>query len=114
MQDRLQEVEFVQASEALRALVQKGKMREARSMMTDLEKRFGQHAWLSGKLSRLRELAEQDPEMMSKEIRFSSARMASRLAQVDDAPFGADQTDAPMPAFLRKKLVEGKGRRRAS
>jgi Ca-activated chloride channel homolog len=114
VQDRLQEVEFVLASEALRALVQQGKIREARSMMSDLEKRFGQHAWLSGKLSRLRELAEQDPEMMSKEIRFSSARMASRLAQVDDAPFDSDQTDAPMPAFLRKKLVEGKGRKRAS
>ena len=114
VQDRLQEVEFVQASEALRMLVQKGMIREARSMMNDLEKRFGQHAWLSGKLSRLRELAEQDPEMMSKELRFSSARMASRLAQVDDAPFDSDQTDAPMPAFLRKKLVEGKGRKRAS
>lgn len=114
VQERLQEVEFVQASEALRALVQKGKIREARSMMTDLEKRFGQHAWLSGKLSRLRELAEQDPEMMSKELRFSSARMASRLAQVDDVPFDSDQTDAPIPAFLRKKLEEGKGRKRAS
>ena len=114
VQDRLQEVEFVQASEALRTLVQKGKTLEARSMMTDLEKRFGQHAWLSGKLSRLRELAEQDPEMMSKEIRFSSVRMASRLAHVDDVPFDSDQTDAPMPAFLRKKLVEGKGRKRAS
>jgi len=114
VQDRLQEVEFVQASEALRTLVQQGKTREARSLMKDLETRFGQHAWLSGKLARLRDLAEHDPEMMSKEIRFSRARMSSRLTQVDDMPFDSDQTEAPIPAFLRKKMEEGKGRKRTS
>lgn len=115
VQERLQEVEFVQASEALRALVQQGRTREARSMVNELEKRFGQHAWLSGKLKRLRDLAEHDPEMMSKEIRFSIARMSSRLAnRDDDVPFENDQTEADMPAFLRKKVEEGKGRKRSS
>jgi Ca-activated chloride channel family protein len=114
VQDRLQEVEFALASEALRALVQNGKTREARSMMKDLEKRFGEHPWLSGKLARLRELAEHDPEMMSKEVRFSSARMSKRLVQIDEVQFSTDQTDAEIPAFLRKKLEEGKGRKRTT
>ncbi len=114
VQDRLQEVEFALASEALRALVQNGKTREARSMMKDLEKRFGEHPWLSGKLARLRELAEHDPEMMSKEVRFSSARMSKRLVQIDEVQFSTDQTDAEIPAFLRKKLEEGKGRKRTN
>ena len=114
VQDRLQEVEFALASEALRTLVQNGKTREARSMMKDLEKRFGEHPWLSGKLARLRELAEHDPEMMSKEVRFSSARMSKRLVQIDEVQFSTDQTDAEIPAFLRKKLEEGKGRKRTN
>ena len=112
VQDRLQEVEFALASEALRTLVQNGKTREARSMMKDLEKRFGEHPWLSGKLACLRELAERDPELMSKEIRFNTVRMSSRLTEKAEARFSIDQTDAEIPAFLRKKLEEGKGRKR--
>lgn len=33
-----------------------------------------------GKLARLRVLAEHDPEMMCKEVRFSAMRMSSRLS----------------------------------
>lgn len=114
VQDRLQEVDFAQASEALRNLVQNGKTQEARSLLKDLEKRFGEHPWLSGKLARLRELAEHDPEMMSKEVLFSSARMSKRLVQIDELQFSIDQTEAEIPAFLRKKLEEGKGRKRTA
>ncbi len=112
VQDRLQEVEFAQASQALRTLVQQGETRAARAMMKDLEARFGQHPWLSGKLARLRELAEHDPEMMSKEIRFSAMRMSNRLAEKIEVQFSVDQTESAIPAFLRKKLEEGKGRKR--
>lgn len=112
VQDRLQEVEFAQASQVLRTLVQQGETRAARAMMKDLEARFGQHPWLSGKLARLRELAEHDPEMMSKEIRFSAMRMSNRLAEKIEVQFSVDQTESAIPAFLRKKLEEGKGRKR--
>ena len=112
VQDRLQEVEFAQASQNLRAMVQQGDMNAARALMKALETRFGKHPWLSGKLSRLRELAERDPELMSKEIRFNTVRMSSRLTEKAEARFSMDQTDAEIPAFLRKKLEEGKGRKR--
>ena len=59
---------------------------------------------------RLRELADRDPEMMSKEARFSSRKMSKRLVGFDDMPFGGDETNLAMPAFLRKKSEEGKGR----
>lgn len=63
-------------------------------------------------MARLRELAERDPEMMSKEVMFSAVRFSQRLAAVGDMAFGGDETHAAMPAVLRKKVVQGKGKGR--
>jgi hypothetical protein len=112
VQDRLQELEFAQASQVLRTLMQSGDRSAARAILKDLEQRFGQHPWLKGKLARLRELAERDPEMLSKEVRFNTMRMSKRLTERSEVRFSVDQTDAEIPAFLRKKLEEGRGRKR--
>ena len=112
--DRVQEVEFAQASQALRGLVQKGDTQGARKLFKDLEVRFAQHPWLQDKLQRLRELAERDPEMMSKEVRFSGMRMWNRLSAKAEERYGADETDFVVPAFLRKKSQEGRGRKQQS
>jgi Ca-activated chloride channel family protein len=113
--DRVQEVEFSQASQALRGLVQKGDTQGARQLFKELEVHFGQHPWLQDKLQRLRELAERDPEMMSKEVRFSAMRMSNRLAaKAGEVRYGADETDFAIPAFLRKKSQEGRGRKQQS
>ena len=112
VQNRLQEVEFAQASQALRELVQRGDIRTARAMMSELEKRFAQHPWLRDKLERLRSLAEQDPEMNSKEVRFSAMRMSSRLSPKNETQYSKDETESRIPAFLRKKVEEGRGRKR--
>jgi Ca-activated chloride channel homolog len=112
VQSRLQEVEFAQSSQALRELVQRGDTRAARAMMGDLEQRFADHPWLRDKLAHLRTLAERDPEMMSKEIRFSAMRMSSRLSQKSEIQYSKDETESVIPAFLRKKVEEGKGRKR--
>lgn len=109
--DRLQELEFAQASQALRTLVQRGDRSAARAILKELEQRFGQHPWLKGKLARLRELADRDPEMLSKEVQFSAMRMSSRLSAKAEARFSVDETEGEAPAFLRKKLEEGKGRK---
>lgn len=82
--------------------------------MNELEAGFGQHRWICGKLAHLRELSERDPELMSKEVRFNYMRMSGRLTERVEARFSADQTDAAIPAFLRKKLEEVKGRKRSS
>ena len=67
--------------------------------------------WLQDKLQRLRELADRDPEMMSKEVRFSAMRMSSRLSAKSECRYSADETDSAIPAFLRKKSQEGRGRK---
>lgn len=110
VQRRLQEVEFAKASLDLARLVNAGDMVAARALVNDLESRFGQHPWLQAKLGRLRELAERDPEMMSKEVVFSSRKMSRRLVARNEIRFSVDETSFDMPAFLRKKSEEGKGR----
>ena len=110
VQRRLQEVDFAKASLDLSRLVNAGDVAAARALVKDLEKRFGQHPWLQAKLTRLRELAERDPEMMSKEVRFNSRKMSKRLVANCEVAFSVDETNLEMPAFLRKKAVEGKGK----
>jgi Ca-activated chloride channel family protein len=92
-------------------LVQRGDAKGARKLFKDLETRFAQHPWLQDKLQRLRELADRDPEMMSKEVRFSAMRMSSRLSSKEEARYSADETELVIPAFLRKKSQEGRGRK---
>jgi Ca-activated chloride channel family protein len=111
MDRRLQEVEFAKASLELSRLVNAGNVNAARALVKDLEKRFGQHPWLQAKLTRLRKLADRDPEMMSKEVRFSSRKMSKRLVAFDDVPFNGDETNSAMAPFLRKKSEEGRGRK---
>jgi Ca-activated chloride channel family protein len=111
MERRLQEVDFAKSSLELSRLVNAGNVTAARALVKDLEKRFGQHPWLQAKLKRLRELAERDPEMMSKEARFSSRKMSKRLVANFEVAFSGDETNAAMPAFLRKKSEEGRGRK---
>ena len=110
MERRLQEVDFAKSSLELSRLVNAGNVNAARALVKDLEKRFGQHPWLQAKLTRLRELADRDPEMMSKEARFSSRKMSKRLVSNSEVAFCMDETNSEMPAFLRKKSEEGKGR----
>ncbi|MBK1683930.1 vWA domain-containing protein [Rhodoferax fermentans] len=108
--DRMQEVEFAQSSQELHTLVQQGEILMARKLLTDLETRFSQHPWLQEKLQRLRELAQRDPEMMGKEACFSAMRMSSRLSAKSEVRYSVDETDLAIPAFLRKKGQEGRGR----
>lgn len=97
MLDRLQEVEFAQASQELHTLVEQGEILVARKLLKDLEKRFAQHPWLQDKLQRLRVLAERDPEMMSKEVRFSAMRMSSRLSAKSEVRYSEDETNLVIP-----------------
>jgi len=110
VQDRLQEVEFAQASQALRVLVQQGDTQGARKLMKELQTRFGAHPWLQDKLQHLRELAERDPDMMVKEVRFSAMRMSTRLSAKSEARYSGDETGLEIPSFLRKKSQEGRGK----
>jgi hypothetical protein len=49
--------------------------------------------------------------MMSKEVMFSQRKMSSRLNARHENSYSMDETLSVMPAFLRKKAEECKGRK---
>jgi len=110
-QRRLLELAFGKASQELRNLAKAGDAAAAKRLMAQMEERFGGHAWLKAKLEQLHRLAEEDMEMMIKEVSFSAQRMSNRLASKQEMSYMADETESNMPSFLRKKESEGRGRR---
>jgi hypothetical protein len=67
---------------------------------------------LHDKLKHLQALAERDAFMAQKELRYSQVKMSSRLSSDDVLRYSADETDrGDIPAFLRRKSSEGKGRK---
>jgi Ca-activated chloride channel family protein len=108
---RLQEVEFAQASQKLRELGRLGDMKATMALMDALDQRFGQNPWLKDKLIGLRRMALEDSEMMVKEVSFLYRRMNSRSVATAEGLYVADETESNLPAFLRKKASEGRGRK---
>jgi chromatin segregation and condensation protein Rec8/ScpA/Scc1 (kleisin family) len=108
---RLLEVEFGKASDELRQLAREGKGAMTRRKLQQMEEQFGHHPWLKAKMVQMRRLAEEDMDMMIKEVSYSSMRMSKSLASRSEVMFSVDETESAMPAFLRKKESEGRGRR---
>ncbi len=108
---RLLEVEFGKASDELRQLAREGNDAMTRRKLQQMEEQFGHHPWLKAKMVQMRRLAEEDMDMMIKEVSYSSMRMSKSLASRSEVMFSVDETESAMPAFLRKKESEGRGRR---
>lgn len=113
--NRLEELAFAKASEQLRQVAKDGDHAATKRALDALQKRFGQHPWLSAKIAQLRHLADEDTVLMAKEVRYSMMRMSSRLASKSEMAYADDEThvsESIMPSFLRKKVSEGKGKAR--
>ena len=108
---RLLEAEFGKASNELRQLARRGNRLDTMRKLAEMDERFGHHPWLKAKMEQMRRLAEEDMMMMVKEASFSAMRMSKSLASKSEILYSIDQTESEMPAFLRKKESEGRGRR---
>jgi Ca-activated chloride channel family protein len=108
---RLLEVEFGKASDELRHLARRGNRLDTMRKLAEMDERFGHHPWLRAKMEQMRQLAQEDMMMMAKEAGYASVRMYSRLSPNFESSFIKDETESDMPAFLRKKESEGRGRR---
>lgn len=109
---RLAEAQYAADSQQLAQLLASGQRVPARNLLISMQQRLGHHPWLAAKLQRLAELAERDEEMYRKEAHFSSRRTGQRLSAREDGAFAGDETNSQAPAYLRKKVEEGRGRRR--
>lgn len=111
---RIQEVTFADLTMQVRQLLQQGKGREAKVMLQRGEAMVANYAWLGGKLAQLKALLEHDAEMATKEMLFSSAKMRRRLSSDDEDMLVADETSgSTKAAYLRRKMSEGTGSRKA-
>jgi Ca-activated chloride channel family protein len=111
---RLEELAFAKASEHLRQLAKDGDPQATQQALDALEKRFGHHPWLSAKIEQLRQLADEDGQMLAKEVSYSMMRMSRRVVSKEEMAYAGDEThisESVMPSFLRKKVSEGKGKK---
>ena len=109
---RLLEVQYGETGAQVRSLLLAGDMTAAKALLSTMEANAAQHPWLKDKIARLKALAQRDIAMASKELRYSSAKMSSRLASQGDIRFSADETNSiSVPAYLRRKSSEGTGRK---
>jgi Ca-activated chloride channel family protein len=101
------------ATQEVRQHLLQGNRSRAMAALARFEAMAAEHPWLREKLEVLRRLIEQDEAMARKELAYSSARMSGRNASYLEARYVGDETAATsVPAFLRRKASEGKGRRR--
>ena len=109
---RLLEVQFGETGAKVRELLAAGDAKAAQKLLQRMEAGAVGHPWLHDKLKHLQALAERDAFMAQKELRYSQVKMSSRLSSDDVLRYSADETDrGDIPAFLRRKSSEGKGRK---
>ena len=107
---RLQEIKFGATGAQVRSLLIAGDTKAAKLLLASMETNAAQHPWLQEKLARLKESAERDAVMASKELRYSGFKMSSRLAFQMNVDFCTDETNSgEVPAYWRRKSSEGKG-----
>jgi thioredoxin-like negative regulator of GroEL len=94
------------------ALIESGDTDAAEARLRSLEERVADEPWLAAKVRLMREMADRDAAMASKEMLYSSQRMSMRLSTAMEADYTGDETDKAGPAYLRRKPGEGKGRKR--
>lgn len=110
---RLTEVRVAQLAARVREQLGAGDRDAARRLLAEAEHFAREHPWVREKLAMLQRLLEEDAAMAAKELLYSAARLRLRNTGRDESVGSyADETHAAdMPAFLRRKLAEGRGRR---
>jgi Ca-activated chloride channel family protein len=108
---RIAELDAADVLADVRALIDAGHWQEAERKVAQAQERFAGHAWARSVLEALsRLLARRDASRSSKQALYARSSMSRRLAAQDEASFDATRDD-DVPAFLRRKPEQGKGRR---
>ena len=78
-------------------------------LMGKLEERSRENPWLAETVSYLRKLLERrDHEAMEKELMYSSGKLKNRVADLNDTVLYCMMEEAVKPAFMRKKVSQGR------
>jgi Ca-activated chloride channel family protein len=107
---RMQEVRVAQIQQQLRTAARRGDWRTVEELIKQAELEAGDNAWLKASLVSIKRYATaRDEARMSKEARYSSKRMMTRMASVDEISNDYSLFDEARKAkHLRRKGEQGK------
>lgn len=106
---RFNEVEAADIQREARGHVQRRNWDGVERLIRQLEDRSRDNPWLMETVSYLRKLLERrDHETMEKELMYSSDKLKNRAASLDDSVMYCMSAEAVKPAFLRKKVSQGR------
>jgi Ca-activated chloride channel family protein len=106
---RFNEVESADIQREARLFVRDRNWSAVERLMRKLEERSAENPWLAETVRYLRVLLERrDHEEMEKELMYSSDKLKNRVADLDDTVRFCMNAEAVKPAFMRKKVTQGR------
>jgi Ca-activated chloride channel family protein len=106
---RFNEVEAADIQREARSHVQRRNWDGVERLIGQLEERSRDNPWLMETVSYLRKLLERrDHETMEKELMYSSDKLKNRAASLNDSILFCMSEESVKPAFLRKKVSQGR------
>lgn len=106
---RFNEVEAADIQREARLYVRDRNWSAVTRLIDKLEERSRENPWLAETVGYLRKLLERrDHEAMEKELMYSSDKLKNRVASLDDSVVFSMEFENIKPAFMRKKVTQGK------
>jgi Ca-activated chloride channel family protein len=106
---RFNEVESADIQREARLFVRDRNWSAVERLMVKLEERAQENPWLAETVGYLRKLLERrDHEAMEKELMYSSDKLKNRVADLNDSILFCMSEEAIKPAFMRKKVSQGR------
>ena len=106
---RFNEVEAADIQREARGHVQRRNWDAVERLIAQLEERSRNNPWLAETVNYLRTLlAQRDHEAMEKELMYSSDKLKNRITDLDDLNAFSAQYEMVKPAYMRKKIVQGR------
>jgi len=106
---RFNEVESAEIQREARRHVQNRNWTAVEGLIRELENRARDNPWLEESVKYLRKLLERrDSGLMEKELMYASNKMMNRVADVNDSVMFCMDEESVKPAFLRKKVSQGR------
>lgn len=107
---RVGEVEAAGIQEQAQQAARRGDWQRVRHLLKDAKERAKDNPWVGAIVETLETIAQrEDVERFSKEARYSSRYLSSRVTAKDEALGFESGIEAAKPSFLRRKREQGKG-----
>lgn len=106
---RFNEIESADIQREARRHVQDRNWTAVERLVRELEERAQHNPWLFETVKYLRKLLDRrDSDLMEKELMYASSKLKNRVAELHDSVDFSMQFESVKPAFLRKKVSQGR------